>query len=110
MLKENVVLISWFIIAILFIIFMNIQGHYMVRLNSLLRAKYSKMHKKLILIDFGFALFIPRPIKIMKYIWLEKFYPKDIYPLIKKIRLFQKLGLLFFISAILVPFVIELVF
>ena len=110
MLKENVILISFFITIIAFIVSMNLQWHYTSRLNYLFKRKYPLLHKKLILIDFGYALFIPKPIKLMKYVWSEKKYSSDIYIIIKKIRTFQKLGLFFFILTILMPFIIELAF
>ena len=58
--------------AILFIIFMNVQGYYSIKFNNLLKRKYTKLHKELIWIDLeDKALFIPRPIRLMKYIWMK---------------------------------------
>ena len=110
MVNEDLTLILIFITGISFIIFMNLQGYYIMRLNSLLKRKYPSLHKKLIFVDFGYAAVIPRPIRLMKYIWFEKSYPSDIYILIKKICLFQKLGILFLILAGFSPAIVELFF
>lgn len=107
MLKENIMLFTFFIAAVAFVISMNIQGYYIMKLQSTLKKKHEKLNKKLVLIDFGSSLFIPHPIRLMKYIWSEKNYGNDIYPLIKKVRQFQILGLIAFVLAILSPFLTE---
>lgn len=97
--------------AILFVIFMNIQSYYLARLNNSLKKNYPKLHKKLIWIDFNIhALFIPKPIKFFKFIWFERSYNKAISPLIKKIRLFQVLGILFLFMPIVILILFSLVF
>lgn len=62
MLKENARTISFFVTIVSFVICMNLQGHYIVKLNVLLKKINRILKKRLILIDFGYALFIPRPI------------------------------------------------
>lgn len=110
MLKENVLLVLFFTLAGAFVIFMNLQGYYIIKLNKLLKKRYSNLHKRLILIDFSYSLFVPRPIKLFKYIWFEKSYEKDIFIFIKKIRLFLKLAFLSIILLIFGLFFIEAVF
>lgn len=107
MLKENVILIVFLIFGISFVVSMNIRGYHIMKLNRLLKKKYPLLDKRLNFFNIGYGLFLYRPIKLFKYTWFEKSYPKDILPIIKKVRFFQLLGTILFVLTIISPFFVE---
>lgn len=89
--------------GIAFIILMNLQGHYIIKLNNLMKMNYNKLHRRLILYDTNvYGLFIPKPIRLFKYIWFEKIYKDDVFELIKHIRLYQIYGLIFLFLPVII--------
>ena len=92
---ESIELILFFILGTLFVIFMNVQAHYNIKLKKLLKKKYPNLYKDLIWIDLVIGgLFIARPIfRLSRYIWFKSPREKDILFLVKKIRLFKSLAI-----------------
>ena len=103
----NVSTLMFFIFGIIWLIFMNIQGYYKMRMVIFLKRKYSKIYDKIVLIYFGGGLFIPRIINMHKFIWSKEQNKEDINFFINRIRYFKKLALLFFILTIISPFIFD---
>ncbi len=108
MIKEDLMLIIFFILGAIFVIFGILKGILIRKLRNLLREKYPKIHKSIFL-GIG-PLFIYRPIKLFKYLNFTNSYPKEVFTLVHRIKLFSKLTWLFFILTILSLFIVEILF
>jgi len=98
-------LILFFIFEILFVVFMNIQAFYRIKLKLLLKRKYPNLYHNLVLVDLPTSFF-PNPIKMSKFIWSKKEYKSDIQKFVNKIRFFLKIGLI----SLSLPFIILIIF
>ncbi len=110
MIKQNLIEGTFIIFALIFVIFMNLQGFYIMKMQRLLKTKYFLLHRKLIFHDFGYALFIPRPFRLIKFVWFTKIKEKEIYEIVRKIRIFLIMAVLSLLFTVLMPLTIELAF
>ncbi|MFH1505495.1 MAG: hypothetical protein ABIE94_00720 [archaeon] len=82
-----------FTLMILFVVFMNIQGHYYVKLIFFLRVKYPKLYKEFIWGNWLERLYFEKPFfRYSFFIWSNRENNPEIYELKRRIRLFQALG------------------
>ena len=100
----------FFLFGIAFIIFANLQAHQIYKLSKIVHNKSPKFYEIINLWKYGIPGFlIPRPITIIKYVWSNKNINNKNKQIIYKVRLYQKLTLLFFILALASPLIVEIV-
>ena len=110
MLKESLILVVFFILGVSFVISMNISGYYSNKLKALLKKKYPNLKNKLTPSLLDVMLPLNYIIKSHKYIWFNRSYSEETLYFIKKIRFFQKLGILLFILTVVSPFFVEIIY
>lgn len=101
---------SFFLFGILFILFANLQGHYLVKLRKSLGSNSPNFYDVYFLWGIGIpGFFIPHPITIVKYIWFTKRTNENTITIVRKIQLYQFLSLLCFFLMLFFPMILNFI-
>ena len=105
---NETILFLTFVIS--FVIFSNLQGHYIFLLRKSLGNKSPIFYDIIFLWRYDIPGFIiPHPITILKYVWFNRYEIQEAKKIVFKIRIYQLLSILFFIFALITPLIVEII-